>query len=191
MFEQEEGLARDRAAASSWAAGVLADPGAVIIDSETTGLENAFAIQWAVVRAIDAEVLYQARLNPQAPITAKATAVHGVSNEDVADYPTFADIEADLMGLLMGASRIVVYNVEYDKGVLRNELTRLPHPDITGRLDWQCAMHQYAAWYGDFNEYRGSYTWQPLNGGHNAVSDCLAVIDRLKAMASSPTRNHR
>lgn len=48
---------------------------------------------------------------------------------------------------------------------------------------WECAMVEYAAWWGDWDDYHGSYTWQRLNGGHRALGDCLAVAERLVEMA--------
>ncbi|GAB2768695.1 hypothetical protein GCM10027072_79560 [Streptomyces bullii] len=37
------------------------------------------------------------------------------------------------------------------------------------------AMEQYAAFYGAWHHYFGSYTWQPLNGGHRALGDMLVA----------------
>jgi hypothetical protein len=44
-------------------------------------------------------------------------------------------------------------------------------------------MEQYAAFYGDWHDYFGSYTWQKLRGGHRALGDTRAVIRRLEEMA--------
>ncbi len=44
-------------------------------------------------------------------------------------------------------------------------------------------MIPYSDWVGDWNDYWGNYTWQPLNGGHRARGDCFAVIGCFRAMA--------
>jgi DNA polymerase-3 subunit epsilon len=45
-------------------------------------------------------------------------------------------------------------------------------------------MLQYAAYVGDWSEYRGSYRRQPLPGGdHTALGDALACLALIKAMA--------
>ncbi|MBI0380422.1 hypothetical protein JBE27_30195 [Streptomyces albiflaviniger] len=58
------------------------------------------------------------------------------------------------------------------------DLTRQPrygerrHPAAHAWLDTQvreeCAMEQYAAFYRDWHDFFGSYTWQKLGGGHRA-----------------------
>jgi hypothetical protein len=102
----------------------------------------------------------------------------------------------------------VIYNRAYDAGRLRYELhlhhlTRLTvsltkyrpyydeyHPAADAWLDaqeWEeCAMEQYATFYGAWHDYWGNYTWQPLNGGHRALGDVRTVITRLEEMAAYP-----
>lgn len=216
-------LAEDRSAASRWAAEVLADPNALIIDSETTGLEGSYAVELAAART-DGTIVFERRLNPGVPITAGATAVHGIRDQDVAHCPRFAEVEAEFMALLESASRVIVYNVDFDRSVTRRELVRLqPAPaapdepqdsddevalreywqkddehhqaiaqlkrEVDARLRplrWECAMHEFARWYGAWHSYWQSYTWQPLGGGHSAAGDCVTVVERLREMAARP-----
>ncbi|MEU7095905.1 3'-5' exonuclease [Kitasatospora aureofaciens] len=46
-----------------------------------------------------------------------------------------------------------------------------------------CAMNRHAAFWGAWDDWHGSYTWQRLNGPHRALGDCLKVIRRLREMA--------
>jgi hypothetical protein len=48
----------------------------------------------------------------------------------------------------------------------------------------ECAMEKYAAFTGQWHEYFGNFTWQPLGGGHQALADSQTVITRLKEMGS-------
>jgi DNA polymerase-3 subunit epsilon len=54
-------------------------------------------------------------------------------------------------------------------------------------------MEAYAEWYGDWNSYHGSYTYQKLTnaarrfgvtteGAHSALADCLMTLAVIKAM---------
>lgn len=52
------------------------------------------------------------------------------------------------------------------------------------RVDWQCAMEEYAVVVGE-PYYRGGYAYQALGGGHRAVGDCLACLGVLKEMAAA------
>jgi hypothetical protein len=122
-------LVRDRARAAAWAAEVLADPDAVILDSETTGLYGSYAVELAVRRVVDREVLLDVRINPQVPIEDGATAVHGITDADVAGEPTFGAFAEQLLAVLAGR-RVVVYNAEFDGGVLQREFERLRRGEL-------------------------------------------------------------
>lgn len=204
----------DKEAAALWAAEVLSDAGAVVFDTETTGLDG-YVVEAAVVKVTTREVLFRTRLNPLVPIERGAQNVHGISDADVANERTFEQVRGELMTILRGASRVVIYNRAFDMNVLHRELIRLyvgeepPYPNGTETLSWgdwsqeydrvvrevtgpelgkvraQCAMERYAEWFGAWSDYHGSYTWQPLGGGHDAVSDCLTVITRLEEMAAT------
>lgn len=133
-------LVRDRARASAWAAEVLADPNAVILDSETTGLYGSYAVELAVRRVVDREVLLDVRINPQVPIEEGASAVHGITDADVAGEPVFAAFAERLLGVLDGR-RVVVYNAEFDAGVLQREFERLRRGELGEEPE--------SPWYGE------------------------------------------
>lgn len=171
---------------AAWAREALADPDTVILDTETTGLSDDARIVDIAVTTASGEVLLDTLINPGEPIPASATGIHGITDTDVADAPTFAQILPRLTDAVAG-KRVLVYNLSYDDGRLHHELG-LAGADAAawrgqGRTRWEDAMVPYSDWYGDWSEYWGNYSWQPLNGGHRALGDCLAVIDCLKAMA--------
>jgi hypothetical protein len=192
-------LADDHAAAFRWAAEVLADPRAVVLDTETTGLYDAWIVEIAIVD-VKGQVLLDTLVNPGMPIPGDATAIHGITDEMVSGAPVFADILPDLTRILRGR-RCGIWNEAFDVGILRGELNRyyrgaepeaapepwLTHPAATAWLDGlrtECAMTWYAQWYGDWSDYWGDYTWKALHGGHRARGDCEAAIERLKTMAA-------
>lgn len=77
---------------------------------------------------------------------------------------------------------MVIYNAGFDLGILAWDCHRCELPGLELRAE--CAMLQYAAWVGDWNDYHGNFKWKPLNGGHRALGDCFACLYRIKSMAT-------
>lgn len=192
---------------TSWAREVLADPMAVVLDTETTGLGNAFMVEIAVLDMSGA-VLLSTRVNPGIPIPEEAAGIHGITGADVADAPSFADLWPQLKSLLE-QRKVVIYNADFDTRILLVEADRyfmraapvprgqLAIPDRPGWRHWhpeaaswkrslqaECAMEQYAVWAGQWSDYWGGYRWQSLDGGHSARADCRATIELLHRMTS-------
>ncbi|MCX4885907.1 3'-5' exonuclease [Streptomyces sp. NBC_00847] len=192
----EEDRRRQVAELSAWARQVLADPDTVILDTETTGLEDDARIVDLAVTTVAGTVLVDTLINPGEPIPWEATGIHGITDDQVATAPAFADVLPQLAAALEG-KRCLIYNRPYDVARLRHELTlhrrQAGHPDpeaaATAWIDgmrFEDAMIPYSDWYGDWSDYWGNYAWQPLYGGdHRAVSDCRAVVERLREMAAT------
>lgn len=199
--EAEQRAVEDRrrqvAELSAWARDALADPQVVILDTETTGLDDEARIVEIAVTTAGGEVLLDTLLDPGECIPADASAIHGITDATVAGAPSFADILVRLTAVLDGR-RCLIYNRSYDVGQLHHELTRHyqaaghERPDRSASawlegMTFEDAMIPYSDWYGDWSEYWGNYAWQPLSGGHRALGDCCAVADRLRDMAVDQT----
>ncbi|MFD4535655.1 3'-5' exonuclease [Kitasatospora sp. NPDC058397] len=193
-------------AVRAWARELLADPATAIMDTETTGLHYEARIVEIAAYTAAGEKLLDTLLDPGEPIPPDATEIHGITDADVAGFPTFGEVLPELTRVLAGR-RIVIYNRSFDRDRLRHELDRWhrentplhpplissrwhDHPAVEEWIDaqrWEeCAMEQYAQFVGEWNDYYGSYRWQRLNGGHRAGGDCLAVADRLREIAAAP-----
>ena len=193
----------------AWAQEILADPDAhAVLDTETTGLHPAARIVEIAVTTASGTVLLNTLINPGEAIPPEATAIHGIDDAMVAGAPSFSDVLPRLTEALAGR-KVVIYNSEYDTSRLRWELHlhhlaqctvdldkhprngQRHHPAVQAWMAaqmWEeCAMEQYATFFGDWSQYWGSYTWQRLNGGHRALDDCLTVISRLQEMAAYPS----
>lgn len=183
---------------SGWAQAALADEEAVVLDTETTGLEDDARIVEISVLAMDGTVLLDTLVNPGEPI-GEATGIHGITDAMVAGAPTFAEVLPRLTEALAGR-RCLIYNASYDVGRLRHELTL--HHQAAGHDDpaaaakeWlagvRCedAMGPYSDWFGEWSDYWQDYLWQPLYGGHRALGDCRAVIGCLQQMAAPPAEH--
>lgn len=180
-----------------FAQALLAHPDLVILDTETTDLDG-YLVQLAVLRASDGAVLLDTLVNPCWAISPEAQRVHGITTEQVANAPTFTDIERTLRKLLTG-KLVAIYNLAFDHGVLEREVRRmwrqlgLPDTDPEQAVEewfhcaaWLDVMPPYSAWCGEWNDHYRSFTWQRLPGGdHSAIGDCRATLNVLRRMAAS------
>jgi DNA polymerase III epsilon subunit-like protein len=189
----------DHEAATRWAREVLADPAAIILDTETTSLEGQ-PIEIAIIN-IAGETLLDTLVQATEPVTPRARSIHRITDEELSTAPTFPEVYPQLCHILEAASSIIIYNADFDYDTLERarRVHQLPHyPVAEFRADdqgdedkesywWRgltCAMKEYARWYGEWSSYYRSYRWQPLEGGHRALGDCIACLDLIKKMAN-------
>ena len=80
----------------------------IFFDLETTGLDIAndriIEIAYIKVYPNGDEESFTYRINPERPIPAESTAVHGITDEDVKDCPTFKEKAKKLQPILKGAT---------------------------------------------------------------------------------------
>ena len=62
---------------------------------------------------VNGSVLFDKLIKPTISIPLDATAIHGISNEDVANAPSFADVLPDIQTILKNR-KLVIYNANYD-----------------------------------------------------------------------------
>jgi len=101
----------------------------------------------------------------------------------VENAPRFSEIYPRIYEALKW-KKVLIYNAKFDINILGyccHKFNRFP---LELKARSECVMEWYAQYYGDYNDYFGDFTWQPLNGGHNAISDCLAVLDLMIQMAT-------
>jgi DNA polymerase-3 subunit epsilon len=99
----------------------------VILDTETTGLEwrqGDRVIEIGCVEMVSRKLTgqrFHRYLNPERAIAAGAQAVHGLTDEFLADKPKFAEVVAELLDFVAGAE-LIIHNAPFDVGFLDNEL---------------------------------------------------------------------
>lgn len=184
----------DRQKAVDWACELLGQS-FMILDTESTGLGlDAEIVQIAVLNSDGKEwvnSLVKCR-NPQKLLEKdpkKGTCaydIHGIHPDHLLNAPEWDDIHADLWVSLC-EERLIVFNLSYDWPLIQaahdSRMLLMPKPRST-----ECAMLQYAQWYGEWNDYRGSYKWQPLPQApgakaHDAMGDCVSTLYLIKRMA--------
>lgn len=107
----------------------------VVLDTETTGLEPAQGhriIEIGAVEIVDRRLtgrIYHVYLNPEREVDPGAQAVHGLSNEFLADKPRFAE-QVDAFLAFVDAAELIIHNAPFDIGFLNAELGRLDRGDM-------------------------------------------------------------
>ncbi|MDZ7924243.1 MAG: DNA polymerase III subunit epsilon [Marinagarivorans sp.] len=102
----------------------------VVLDTETTGLEPKQGhriIEIGCVELVNRRLTgrhYHQYINPERLIDEGAMAVHGITNEYVADKPVFAAIVDDFRSFIDGAE-LVIHNAPFDVGFMDSEFKRL------------------------------------------------------------------
>ncbi len=100
----------------------MAQPGRyAVVDVETTGFSPAsdrvVEVACVVIQDGRVERRWSTLVNPERPIPVYATGVHGIADEDVAQSPTYAEVEGELFALCDGAT-VVAHNAAFDLGFL-------------------------------------------------------------------------
>jgi DNA polymerase-3 subunit epsilon len=154
----------------------------VFIDLETTGLniEDDRIVEFAFVKLMpDGERLTrERRLNPGRPIPASATAIHGISDADVAGCPTFRQVAKSLHEGLVGCD-FGGFNLEsFDLKMLAAEFRRagLTLPlEGAAILDAKTLFHQREK--RDLASAVRFYCGRELQNAHSALADIEATIE--------------
>lgn len=151
-----------------------------ILDTETTGLGDAEVVDICVMTKWG-QPLLNTLVKPTIPIPSGATRIHGITDEMVANAPTFPDIYPKLKQLIE-SKKVIIYNEAFDCNIIRYCCQLYNLEPI--KFSSECAMLWYAQYYGAWNDYYGNYRWQKLPGGgkHRALADCEAVYRLLHKM---------
>ena len=110
----------------------------IVLDTETTGLSPAQGhriIEIGCLELVDRRLTgrdFHCFLHPDREIDEAAQRVHGISLDDLATAPRFAEIAAEFLAFVSGAE-LIIHNAEFDVGFLEHELGLMGHaePKIT------------------------------------------------------------
>ena len=99
----------------------------IVLDTETTGLEVKAGHRVIEIGAVllndrkKSEHHFHTYLNPSRPIDEEASKVHGITNADLEDSPSFDEVAEEFIQFIEG-STLVIHNAPFDIGFLNNEL---------------------------------------------------------------------
>jgi DNA polymerase-3 subunit epsilon len=173
----------------------------VVLDTETTGIgDDAEIVSIAIVTA-DGQALLDTLVKPVNPIPPTSTKVHCITDSDVADCPTWAEIQP-LVAEFIAGKVVIAYNAQFDCKMLSSSdaAAGLPVYDYKAIARFGCAMKWYAELYGDWNDYREDWRWQkltdamkqnalPVIDAHHALGDVLMTISLLKKLIAEIDKN--
>lgn len=159
----------------TWAKNILRSD-AVIIDTETTGLDATAQIIQICIIDMQGNVLFNSLLRPSCQIHATATATHGMTARHLSGAPTIVDVIEQIKESL--GDSVIIYNAAFDTRMLRQTLDAFKLDSTwLNQISFQCAMKMYS-------ESLGTTKYQKLEGGdHSALGDCLATLNLLRRMA--------
>ncbi|ECF6381602.1 3'-5' exonuclease [Salmonella enterica] len=178
----------------------------LIIDTETTGLDNnAEVIEIAIIN-MHGDVLLNSLVKPTCSIPAAVTKINNITDEMVADAPLWHDVFPVILNIIDG-KKWLAWNSKFDArliiqtGVITGYFEDLPASkilDIAAKInDSQIdAKAVYDQWYGEFDSKRNNFKRQSLataaerhnvsvNGAHRALADCMMVLGVLNAVCHS------
>lgn len=158
----------------------------VFIDLETTGIDivNDRIVEIAVLKLFPdgREEIKVRRTNPGIPISPEATAVHGITNEDVKNEPTFKEIAKSLANLVEGCDFAGFNSNKFDFPLLAEEFLRAGVDfDFKKRkfIDVQTIFHKMEK--RTLEAAYKFYCEKNLENAHSAEADTLATFEVLKA----------
>lgn len=155
-------------------------------DLETTGLniskDKIIEISILKVSPDQSEKLYTKRINPVIEIPQESTEIHGITNEDVKDCPTFAQIASEIKDFI-GNSDLAGYNSNrFDIPFLLEELLNNDvELSMEGRryIDVQTIFHKM-----EQRTLAAAYKFycnKEIVDAHSAKADTIATYEVLKS----------
>ncbi len=158
----------------------------IFFDLETTGInitnDRIVQIAYHKVYPNGKEETKTFLINPEIPIPAEATAIHRITNEDVADAPTFKEVAAEIKKDFKGCD-IAGYNSnKFDVPLLMEEFLRIDADiDLSKRklIDVQVIFHKKEQ--RTLSAAYKFYCDKELKDAHDAMADTMATYEVLIA----------
>ncbi len=158
-------------------------------DLETTGInissDRIVEISILKVYPDGKEETYTKRVNPTIPIPPEVTKVHGISDADVANAPTFQEISKEVHNLIKDADLGGFNSNRFDIPLLAEEMLRADVDfDMKGRVavDVQTIFHKMEQ--RTLSAAYKFYCDKNLDDAHSAEADTLATYEVLKAQVA-------
>ncbi len=167
---------------------------ALVLDTETTGLDNRAEIVQIGIASLEGEELFNSFLKPaRARSWSDAQRVHGIAPADVKDAPTIGELAEPLKRIVHGRP-LAIYNAKFDMKMLWQSIKAA---NATAQYQWlydvnyECVMVEYAAYWGQRGRY--GYKWQRLGNAcqqqgvrvvaaHDALGDAKLTAALIRAI---------
>ncbi len=158
----------------------------IIFDLETTGVsiskDRIVEISCIKIFPNGEEAIRTQRINPQMLIPAEVTAIHGISDADVADMPTFANVAREFALFMQGCDFGGFNSNKFDFPMLVEEFLRAGidfDPENRKFVDAQRIFHMMEP-----RNLKAAYKFycnKDLENAHSAEADTKATWEVLKS----------
>jgi DNA polymerase-3 subunit epsilon len=156
------------------------------IDLETTGInvttDRIVELSVLKISPNGKEEWMTTRVNPEMPIPPKTTAIHGITDEDIANAPTFKEVGKNVAAFLEGCDLAGYNAIKFDIPVLAEEFLRV-NIDFNFRkrryVDVQVIFHKK-----EQRTLAAAYLFycrKELEGAHGSKADTAATFEVLKS----------
>jgi DNA polymerase-3 subunit epsilon len=157
----------------------------IFFDTETTGVDKVKdrIIELSTIKYFDDctfEIKTQ-RFNPTIPIPQAATEVHGITDEDVADEPTFSDKASQLADYFSDCDLAGFNIINFDLPLLVEEFLRanVDIPFLADKKVVDALKIFYQKERRDLTSAYKFYCGKELNNAHSADIDTIATVEVL------------
>ena len=162
------------------------------VDIETTGINitNDRIVEMAVLK-LNPDGTQEEKLwlvNPEIPIPVEAAAVHGITDEKVADAPTFKQLAAEISAFIINCDLAGFNSDRFDIPLLAEEMLRADFDfDLKNlkTVDVQTIFHKMEQ--RTLTAALKFYCEQDLTDAHSAMADTRATFDVLQAQLNRYT----
>ena len=158
----------------------------VFIDLETTGIDlvKDRIVEIAILKVTPdgKEEMKVRRINPEMPIPPETTAIHGISDEDVKNEPTFKEVAKSLANMIEGCDFAGFNSNKFDFPLLAEEFLRAGVDfDLKKRkfIDVQTIFHKMEK--RTLSAAYKFYLDKTLENAHSAGADSMATYEILGA----------
>ncbi|MFH1476465.1 MAG: 3'-5' exonuclease [Verrucomicrobiota bacterium] len=157
-----------------------------VLDIESTGINPRMdrIIDLAIIKLFpdDRREQHTFRVNPEIPIPAETTAIHHITNADVAHAPPFRQVAPQILEILADCDLGGFGVVRFDIPMLAEEFARAGfqfNPDNRRIVDAQRIYHKKEP--RDLSAALTFYCGEMHLGAHGAEADALATVAVLEA----------
>jgi DNA polymerase-3 subunit epsilon len=175
----------------TWARQVVEESETLILDTETTGLDDHDEVIQLAMIDMSGNVLLDTLVKPTVCVTPEARTVHGITDQALTNAPDFPDLY-NAIAVLLGNHSVLAYNADFDRRILTQTSAKYALPPFEVAA-WDCVMERYARFWGEHSQ-AGHAKPQSLStacmqqgidvqGHHDAVKDCLLTLALIKAVA--------
>ena len=158
----------------------------VVFDLESTGLniteDRIIELSYVKVYPNGQEETKTYRINPEREIPQQAINVHGITNDDVKDKPTFKELAHDIARVFEGCDIAGFNSNHFDIPLLAQEMSKAGvgfDPSQHKFIDVQTIYHKREK--RDLEAACLFYCGHPMENHHSAADDAKTTLEVLKA----------